>query len=175
MKLRQMEIWLIRLMNGAELVQPEISWQIKNIFYVNEVVTPFKLTSGEVITVVRGWTPAAKSALDTPKLNPAPEQQLEINGRLRLFNIRDLTEPSDLPIGQRIGINPEYGLAYLELTSTNPDISSDEITYLPPPALTEGPHRSYAIQWLIFIAMLIGGYLILLRNDLVNRSKLPTV
>lgn len=139
------------------------------------VVTPFKLVSGQIITVVRGWTPAAKSASETPALTKLPNENYEIYGRLRLIGTQDKAEPADLPIGQRINLNPEFGLAYLELTSSIPTITNNQITSLPAPKLTEGPHRSYAIQWLIFIVMLVGGYAILLWNDLFNRRELPIV
>jgi cytochrome oxidase assembly protein ShyY1 len=80
-----------------------------------------------------------------------------------------------LPDGQRIGFDPQFGTAYIQLVKAEPNLSNPEITTLPQPKLTEGTHRSYAIQWLIFIAMLIIGYVILLRNDLINRDKLPIV
>jgi cytochrome oxidase assembly protein ShyY1 len=139
------------------------------------VVTPFQLNSGEVINVVRGWTPAGKSASDNPDLSPVTTATLEIVGLLRIFKLATTTEPTDLPDGQRIGFDPQFGTAYIQLVKAEPNLSNPEITTLPQPKLTEGTHRSYAIQWLIFIAMLIIGYVILLRNDLINRDKLPIV
>jgi cytochrome oxidase assembly protein ShyY1 len=139
------------------------------------VVTPFQLNSGELINVVRGWTPAGKSASVNPELSPVTTNQLEITGLLRIFQLASSPEPSDLPVGQRIGFDPQFGTAYIQLVKSDPDLTNLEITTLPAPKLTEGTHRSYAIQWLIFIVMLIVGYIILLRNDLINRDKLPII
>lgn len=139
------------------------------------VVTPFQTLDGQVITVVRGWTAAGASAKQSPDLSELTSQQITLTGRLREITPKDVVEPNDLPTGQRMGINPQYGQAYLELVSSNPELNNPEIIYLPMPTLTDGPHHSYALQWLLFIVMLDGGYLILLRNDLIERRKLTVV
>ena len=139
------------------------------------VVTPFVLTDGTKITVVRGWTAAGASAQESPQLSPVTTEQVELVGRLRQISPQNLAEPNDIPAGQRVGIDPKYGTAYLELISANPPLSNSEIRTLPAPTLTEGTHRSYAIQWQIFAVMLVGGYLILFRQDLIERRKLPVV
>lgn len=139
------------------------------------VVTPFALTDGTKITVVRGWTAAGASAQESPQLSPVTSEQVELVGRLRQINSQNQAEPDDIPSGQRVGIDPKYGTAYLELISANPPLSNSEVITLPAPTLTEGTHRSYAIQWRIFAVMLVGGYLILFRQDLIERRKLPVV
>lgn len=136
------------------------------------VVTPFQLDSGQIITVVRGWTAAAASAQMSPTLSDIPNSKYELTGRLRQITLPIKPEPKDIPSGQRVGIDPKYGTAYLELTSVSPAIDAPEVVTLPGPKLTEGTHRSYAIQWIIFIVMLVGGYGVLVRNELVNRRKL---
>ena len=139
------------------------------------VVTPFALTDGTKITVVRGWTAAGQSAQVSPPLSPVTTNEIELIGRLRQISPLNQNEPNDIPAGQRIGIDPKYGSAYLELISANPPLSNNEVITLPAPTLTEGTHRSYAIQWQIFSVMLVGGYLILFRQDLIERRKLPIV
>ena len=139
------------------------------------VVTPFKTIDGQVITVVRGWTAAGASATQNPELSSLTTQQVTLTGRLREISPKNVVEPTDLPSGQRMGINPKYGEAYLELVSSNPELDNPEIVNLPMPTLTDGPHHSYALQWLLFMVMLDGGYLILLRNDLIERRKLTVV
>lgn len=129
------------------------------------VVTPFKLLNGNVITVVRGWTPAAASAKETPTLSPLPTEQVALTGRMRLMSATPSPEPSDLPARQRLWLNPDLGTAYLELVSSEPELNTPEITLLPAPELSEGNHHSYAIQWLLFAAMLVIGYAVLLRTD----------
>lgn len=139
------------------------------------VVTPFKTSAGQVITVVRGWTAAGASATENPELSKLTTDQIILTGRLREITPKYFDEPADLPQGQRMGINPKYGDAYLELVSSSPVLNNPEIRPLPMPTLTDGPHHSYALQWLLFIVMLDGGYLILLRNDLIERRKLTVV
>lgn len=139
------------------------------------VVTPFQTLDGEVITVVRGWTAAGASAKQNPELSALTTERVTLTGRLREISPKDVVEPNDLPSGQRMGINPKYGQAYLELVSSSPQLKNPEIVYLPMPTLTDGPHHSYALQWLLFMVMLDGGYLILLRNDLIERRKLSVV
>jgi len=139
------------------------------------VVTPFKLDSGQVITVVRGWTAAAGNATLNPELSDLVPGRYELVGRLRNITLPIKPEPNDIPQGQRIALDPVYGLSYLELIQSSPEIITPEIRTLPGPVLSEGTHRSYSIQWIIFIIMLIGGYAILFRNELVQRRKLPVV
>lgn len=139
------------------------------------VVTPFQLVDGTKINVVRGWTAAGSSAQVSPQLSAVDTAQLELTGRLRQINPPNLVEPTDIPVGQRIGLDPKYGDAYLELVSANPPLNNPEVLTLPGPKITEGTHRSYAIQWQIFAVMLIIGYAILFRNDLIERRKLPVV
>ncbi len=139
------------------------------------VVTPFVLSDGTKITVVRGWTAAGSSAQVSPELTQVSNERYDLTGRLRVISPANVIEPSDLPVGQRVGINPEYGDAYLELITASPKLNTPEVIPLPAPTLTEGTHRSYAIQWRIFAVMLIIGYAILFRNDLVDRRKLPIV
>lgn len=140
------------------------------------VVTPFKLVDGTLITVVRGWTPAGTSAKATPELTELPKTEVELTARMRLMSATPDPEPNDLPDRQRMWLDPKYGVTYLELISSNPELNTSEITVLPKPELSEGNHHSYAIQWLLFAGMLLIGYLILLRNDfLINRRKLTGV
>ncbi len=139
------------------------------------VVTPFQLLDGTKINVVRGWTAAANSAQDSPELSAVTTTQIELTGRLRQISPLNVIEPADIPTGQRIGLDPKYGDAYLELVKAQPPLNNPEVLLLPGPKITEGTHRSYAIQWQIFAVMLVIGYAILFRNDLIERRKLPIV
>jgi cytochrome oxidase assembly protein ShyY1 len=52
---------------------------------------------------------------------------------------------------------------YLLLASQRPAV--DEPVPAPLPELTEGPHRSYAIQWFLFAAIALVGSVLLARRD----------
>jgi surfeit locus 1 family protein len=61
-----------------------------------------------------------------------------------------------------------YPVSRLYLVATSPDTTKpvpQRLVRLPPPALDEGPHLSYAIQWFSFAAIaLIGGTAVALRS-----------
>jgi cytochrome oxidase assembly protein ShyY1 len=52
------------------------------------------------------------------------------------------------------------------MTASRPESMSSEIRMLPAPEVTEGAHRSYAIQWIFFEIMTVIGWIILVRNEL---------
>ena len=61
-----------------------------------------------------------------------------------------------------------YPVSPLYLVATTPDTTKpqgERVARLPPPALDEGPHLSYAVQWFSFAAIaLIGGTAVAVRN-----------
>ena len=61
-----------------------------------------------------------------------------------------------------------YPVSALYLVATTPDTTKpqgERVARLPPPALDEGPHLSYAIQWFSFAAIaLVGGTAVAVRN-----------
>jgi len=116
------------------------------------------------IWVDRGWVKAGSDATVPPQLQPTIEEQLSINGRLRL--------DSSLPQGKffavsndsqrnlvsqldaRKGIQTED--FYIDLISTtntsmNPDVPVEL------PELSDGPHMAYALQWVFFAGLVIYG------------------
>lgn len=143
------------------------------------VVTPLKLNDGTVVMVNRGWTAAANSAVDSPTVTNAPAGEIELLGRLREVQERTKPGPTDLPDGQVDRIVPmeivesseTLSNAYVEMTASRPDSKGSEIRTLPAPEVTEGAHRSYAIQWLFFEVMTVIGWVILVRNEVKEQRK----
>lgn len=144
------------------------------------VVTPLKLTDGTIVMVNRGWTPAAASAVDSPTPSPAPDGTVAVLGRVRDVQDRPKPGPKDLPDGQVDRIVPleivdspdTLTNAYVEMTASRPDSKGDDIRTLPAPEVTEGAHRSYAIQWLFFEIMTVIGWVILVRNEVKEQRKI---
>jgi cytochrome oxidase assembly protein ShyY1 len=98
--------------------------------------------------------------------------------------LRDVTErtkpaPTDLPEGQVDRIVPTEIVdspdtltnAYVEMTASRPESRTSEIRTLPAPEVTEGAHRSYAIQWIFFEIMTVIGWMILVRNEVKEQRK----
>lgn len=143
------------------------------------VVTPLQLSDGTVVMINRGWTAAANSAVDSPVVASVPTGTIEVLGRLRVTLERTKPAPTDLPAGQVDRIVPTEIIdspdtlsnAYLEMTASRPDSLSSEIRSLPAPEVTEGAHRSYAIQWIFFEIMTVIGWIILVRNEVKEQRK----
>jgi len=146
------------------------------------VITPFKATSGLTILVNRGWIAASDSALDTPAVQNPPTGAVEILGRVRLITARSKPGPTDLPTGQVDGVHPDEVLpninhvsnSYLELTASNPQSTTSDLQDIPAPEVTEGPHRSYALQWIFFAIMTLIGWGVLVRKEIQVRAEKTT-
>ena len=143
------------------------------------VVTPLLLTDGTIAMVNRGWTPAANSATESPVIEQLPTGIIEVLGRVRAVTPRTKSAPTDLPTGQvdRIIPNEIYpseatiSSSYVEMTASRPESRSAEIRELPAPEVTEGNHRSYAIQWTFFELLTVVGWVVLVRNEVIERRK----
>jgi cytochrome oxidase assembly protein ShyY1 len=143
------------------------------------VATPLQLTDGTIVIINRGWTAAANSAVDSPVVADVPSGTIEVLGRLRVVQERTKPAPTDLPTGQVDRIAPTEILdspdtlsnAYVEMTASEPESLTSEIRTLPAPEVTEGAHRSYAIQWIFFEIMTVIGWIILVRNEVKEQRK----
>jgi len=141
------------------------------------VVTPLVTTDGHRILVNRGWTAATKGAIDSPPVSAPPKGRVEVAGRVQIVKPRQAAQPSDLPKGQVdtvvpaeiVTTAPVIGNAYLEMTASRPNSLTSELRLLPAPEVTEGPHRSYALQWIFFAIMTVIGWGVLVRNEYLTR------
>jgi len=146
------------------------------------VITPFKSKNGLTILVNRGWIAATDSALSTPSVQNPPAGIVEILGRTRMVTPRKKTGPTDLPAGQVDGVHPDEVLpdiehvsnAYLELTASSPQSTTSDLQDIPAPEITEGPHRSYALQWIFFAIMTLIGWGVLVRKEIQDCDEKTT-
>jgi cytochrome oxidase assembly protein ShyY1 len=136
------------------------------------VVTPLSDRAGHAVLVNRGFIPLADEAHP-----PAPATgRVTIVGRVRVTQERGSLGPRDPATGTlatlnrvdvaRIQQQSAVTLApfYLELSTENP-ASANAPVPLPLPALDEGPHLSYAIQWFIFTACAAAGWVLVVRKS----------
>jgi cytochrome oxidase assembly protein ShyY1 len=138
------------------------------------VVTPLRLDDGTAILVNRGFVPLAE---DPPA---APEGSVTVTGLLRESQERGFggaSDPSDgeLAEAQRIDIDRlapqidgEVLPMWLSLETSDP-AQGDRPVPLPRPELTEGPHLSYAVQWFLFSAAAIVGWVLAVRHSARTR------
>lgn len=138
------------------------------------VLTPLVLADGRAIIVNRGFIGLSA----TPPL--APTGTVEVVGTLRASEERatgqateasgELTEFFRLDINRlQQQIDPELIPVALVAERSQPADSS-VLAPVSPPELSEGPHLSYAIQWLIFSTAVIVGWVLAVRKSIANRA-----
>lgn len=145
--------------------------------YGFQVLTAFTANSGEKFWVDRGWVQAADTAIEQPEISPLPVGDVTINGRIRLDTSLPQGNFFALPaIGKGLiseanaqSSNTEVGLQspfYIDLVSGSTPLLTPEVPAELPP-LNDGPHYAYAVQWVLFGALVVYG------RYLIRREVLP--
>ena len=132
------------------------------------VITPLKLDNDQVILVNRGWIPIAESSTSQQEIPSSQQGDVTIIGYVQ--TLKDTrSEPDDLPLNQINYLNSTnfssqpLSTKYLQLASMTP--MDNQVAIIPLPELSNGPHFSYAIQWILFALMLPIGWYVLLKNE----------
>jgi cytochrome oxidase assembly protein ShyY1 len=133
-----------------------------------EVLVPLRSGTGSTVVVNRGWIPIAESSTSQQNIPPSPQGEVKMIGYIQ--TLKDTrSEPGDLPINQINYLNPTSFSSqplptnYLQLASMTP--MDNQVAIIPLPELSNGPHFSYAIQWILFALMLPIGWYVLLKNE----------
>jgi cytochrome oxidase assembly protein ShyY1 len=132
------------------------------------VLTPFRLANNEIVLVNRGWIPSANSSNSEISIPMSPTQQVLLEGYLQPME-KFKANPTDLPSNQINDINVEkfnvniYPNFYVQVSKSSPAEKDIGIIYLP--EVSNGPHLSYAIQWILFALLLPIGWYVLLKNE----------
>lgn len=122
-----------------------------------EVLVPFRLDDGSVFVVDRGWVPVG-SSVEAPDAVPAPpDGVVTVVARLKPGEptLPGRTAPDGqlatihLPSVAELVGGDTYTGAYGLLASEDPAAESRPAAALKPEA-DEGPHLSYALQWIAF-------------------------
>ena len=144
-----------------------------------DVLTPLLLSDGSIFVVDRGWVEPGSTA-DAPVAVPAPP-----DGQVTVIAHLKPSEPALLgrtaPEGQIPTIElaavaqlldrPTYTGAYGLLESEDPAPTSRPAAATKPQP-DEGPHLSYAVQWIVFAIFGFGGLAYALRQEyrLINAN-----
>ena len=155
--------------------------------YGYHVLTPLLLEDGSAVLVDRGWIPAEGN--DTPADWRKYDQpgRVTLRGQIRQGQVKpDLGGVPDPTLApgmtrlefwntvnlERIGRQLPYPLLNVFLQpDVDPGDMDPPIPYQPEIELSEGPHLGYAGQWFTFATILLLGYPVYLRKELVRPSK----
>ena len=138
------------------------------------VLTPLVLDDGTAVVVNRGWVSVTGEQVLSPDAAP-PDGRVEVEGLLEESQSRGSFGPTD-PSGEVLDtlsrvdldryqeqVDADLYPVWLQLEAQDP-AQGDTPTPVDPPALTEGPHLGYAVQWFIFTTIALVGYPLILRR-----------
>src|SRR6187551_2109779 len=136
----------------------------------NHILTPLVLQDGRAVLVDRGWVPLDVASPPVTGAAAAPTGHVTASGLALPPDSISSSPVSPAPsVVTRIdlGVALPYGLVpvYVLLQTQDPAQASGSPIPGVPPALDEGPHLSYAIQWFAFATIAIVGCAVLLRRD----------
>lgn len=148
----------------------------------NHLLTPLILPSGSAVVVDRGWVPIE---MDRPRSVDAapPDGAVTLTGILLPSEKKSPLGVSDPPPGpvtaiarvdlERVGDQLPYPIitSYLRLEKQTPAGPLAIPEPVPLPALSEGPHFEYAMQWALFALVAVVVYGSLLRREFRNRLE----
>jgi cytochrome oxidase assembly protein ShyY1 len=145
----------------------------------DNVLTALVTESDTTVVVNRGFVPLG---VDVP---PAPTVETELLARVRIPQERqrgELTDATDASAAvtevRRIDLDQlsaqlpgEVAPVYLDLIDAIPPIGPNDPAPVPAPALDEGPHLSYAVQWFIFAVCVLVGWVLAVRRSIRSRQR----
>lgn len=138
-------------------------------------LTPLMLDDGTALMVNRGWVPFVPGPGEARPQSAALTGRVEVQGLIRqTVTAQGIQSPDPAdgvldalarPDLARIAQQVDYEIlpVYLQLQDQQPAAQTLPLT-LPRPALDEGPHLAYAVQWYIFTAIALFGYPLVLRR-----------
>lgn len=143
-------------------------------------LVPFQTGDGDVVLVDRGWIPVGSTGAAPDDVPAPPAGDVEVTARLRPGEGRS---ERDAPPGQlqQIDLGAVAELlgdegapamrtgAYGVLAAERP-APTDAPTPLPRPAVDEGPHLSYSLQWFVFALGALVGFVVLVRRTAGDRA-----
>lgn len=144
------------------------------------MVTPLELPDGRLVAVVRGWVPRLVIAGVDDRPTGPPEGDVAIEGlafesvdggRVATVGEGELAQMSRMDLERYEEVTGlRVADRWIRLVSQSPAQAGELPIPVPPPALDEGPHLSYAFQWFAFSIGTVVVYSLILRRTLRSRS-----
>jgi cytochrome oxidase assembly protein ShyY1 len=156
---------------------PDSTLLVRKRFYNGStglyVLTAVRGADGAALWVNRGWVPAGASARSDVTVPPTPEGEVTVTARMRQPEPASGRSTTGVPEGQIDRMDaatmtaavdyPVYG-GYGEVVAEEPapPVAPEPIAA---PDLGDGPHLSYAVQWVTFAFVAIIGWYVLIRKE----------
>jgi len=149
------------------------------------VVTPLRLADGSAVIVLRGFLPSQGTLERVPADAEPPAEQVTVSGLVQQTQTRGLFGPTDPAQGrlttmarvdvERMAQQLPYPVApaYVRLQTQDPPQPGPQPRIVPEPALDEGPHFSYAVQWFTFSTIAVAGYPLILHRRARQGDQMP--
>ena len=130
-----------------------------------------------VIVVNRGFVLLGANS------DAAPSGDIDILGRIRVPTERQRGELTDADNGpvlevRRIDldqldaqIDGDVAPFYVDLIGSIPNVTGSDPVPVPAPTLDDGPHFSYAVQWVIFATAVLVGWVLAVRRSIRSRRR----
>jgi cytochrome oxidase assembly protein ShyY1 len=157
------EDWREVTMSGRYLPADEIVARLRQVNDqpAYEILTPFRLDDGSIMLVDRGWVapnngqvpgyPSAPAGRLTLTARMHPEESDAHRAPLTEQGHREVYSINTAVVSERTGVHVEPG--YFTLVDNQPGV----LNVLPLPQVDSGPFLSYALQWIAFGIMALGG------------------
>jgi cytochrome oxidase assembly protein ShyY1 len=151
-----------------------------------EVLTPFRMTSGSIFIVDRGWVALGTKQEYPDFIPPAPTTLEHVTARIQQSEsilpgrvapkgeISEINVPKMLSL-DRMSTSNTYTGAYGLLASETPTPPSRPVAAAKP-IIDNGPFLSYAFQWILFALMGFGALGLALRSEYrIRNAEDPVV
>lgn len=161
--------------SGRYLPDEEVLWSVRTQAGRpgHHLLTPLATGDGDGVIVDRGWVPLE---LDDPPVAEAapPEGQVTVTGVLFPPAADDRPVTGEDEFVRQVDLGRLAGQVPLDLAGVYLLAQDPAAQGLPVPAelpaLGEGNHLSYAVQWFLFATVVLVGYPLLLRRRLLDQS-----
>lgn len=147
------------------------------------LATPLELADGRSVAVVRGWVPRRSLAGLDDRPTAPPQGEATVvglafdsvgGGRVAVTGEGETPEISRMDLDRFTevsGVDVED--VWIRLRAQSPPQPEGLPEPVPDPKLGEGPHLSYAFQWLFFSAGAVVVYGLILRRAVRDRQEAP--
>lgn len=144
-----------------------------------EVVVPLHGDDGVTYLVDRGYVLTEAEADQVPEIPAPPSGVVTVTGSVKRFysasgaatrvervdGHRSVRALSPTVLSEALGYQLAGG--YIQAVEEQP-AAGESITRIPFPALDDGPHLSYAVQWWLFALLTVGGFAYLARRESIE-------